>query len=716
MSVQQVGPGPAPPETPPRAAGVPGEAVWHAENGEWELAPLDAEGRRQGLARTWRVDGTLATEHAFVAGEREGAYRRFHEDGSVAREGLFHEGRPHGLMRAHGTDAPTTEPMQSCCVPQNAWRLEHDYDDGHLAELRWYDRAGIHILPSGAPHPIRPASVPRSARYEEGRDQWVVSQYADGGEADGVWLRWARDGVLRERDEYRRGKAHGLWQRFDARGGVLEESEWREGGRAGSYRRIYDAPGSYVDARVCEERGRFDGEQAVGAWSLHDGAGAPLATYELGAALDDEALLASPALAAAAPEATAATWEATAEALARQARPVEALVAAARAAASARDATPLRVRLEQLALRRGPENAVALAAELVTRAGERLALVANGLVAGADAANLLRTLASSLTGRDRVALDLVDAALLLAPERLACHVTRALINVHLGRPDAARADAAALPEDFAEQRAFIEHYARVIFTEFPFLPAGTEISTQFPDVPEAPEQPLGSVVAHVQKYATRLGLLRAAIATRLPAGDPPAWLPPDLSSLLPLGDVPLVKWEFEEIVEDEPPETADAGHDAGALESEDVTAPVDPPEPMRVTVDEQLALAPTAALPTLLRLARREWAGLCWLCWSAGLERVALPTAVRPPAAFGTAAGMSIERLWRCRDKLITGGLRALTKGVPGFVWEGLEIDLMPAVLAEIAADEHLEMRAVFYWLCDAGVQSPWQDNLRAPD
>jgi hypothetical protein len=137
---------------------------------------------------------------------------------------------------------------------------------------------------------------------------------------------------------------------------------------------------------------------------------------------------------------------------------------------------------------------------------------------------------------------------------------------------------------------------------------------------------------------------------------------------------------------------------------------------MLVTVDEQLVLEPATSLPTLLRLARREWAGLCWLCWSAGLERVALPTELHAPAAFGAAAGMSIERLWRCRDKLITGGLRALTKGVPGFVWEGLEIDLVPAVLAEIAADEHLEMRAVFYWLCDAGVQSPWQSNLRAPD
>jgi hypothetical protein len=107
---------------------------------------------------------------------------------------------------------------------------------------------------------------------------------------------------------------------------------------------------------------------------------------------------------------------------------------------------------------------------------------------------------------------------------------------------------------------------------------------------------------------------------------------------------------------------------------------------------------------------------MCWLCWSAGLDRVARPEAIRPPADFGQAAGMSIERLWRSRDRLITGGLRAMTQGLPGFIWEGTDIDALSPVLVEFAAEEYLEMRAVFYWLCDEGVQSPWQDNLRVPD
>jgi hypothetical protein len=707
MSVEDLGAlaSPAPsPAAPVRPAPIPAEAIWNDRSGEWELAALDHEGRREGLVRSWRSDGTLATEYHHRAGERDGAFTRYHPDGSVAREGVFVDGQPHGTVVAHGHAGPTPEPLQSCCVPEGAWQLQHDYDQGHLSEVRWYDRAGVHILPSGKPHPRRPDGVPRQARYEEARDQWVLARYSDTGSPDGVWERWARDGVLRERDEYRDGKAHGLWQRFDAVGALTEEGEWREGTRTGAYRRLGVPAELYTDARVHEERGAFARDQTVGTWSLHDAAGAPLGTFELGAALDEDALRASPVLADGPVSATRAAWEETARALAAERRPAEALLATARAAAKGADAAPLREGLARLTLPRQAESARGLATDLVARADGRLDVVANGLPAGADAVSLLRALASSLTGRDLVALELCDAALLLDPARDECHLTRALVNVHLGRPDDARADAAALDAELVEQRDFLASYTRVIFTEFPFVPAQGDLRTQFPDVPEAPEQPLDEVVAQIRKYATRLLELRAAVSAHLPPGAAPPWLPPDLSALLPDGPVPLERWEFEEVIEDE--------DEVAGAESEHAAPPA-PAQPTLVTVDERLKLEPDVSLPSLMRLARREWNGLTWLCWSAGLERVALPTALSPPPAFGVAAGMSIERLWRCRDRKITGGLRAMTQGVPGFIWEGTEIDLLPIVLAEIAADEYLEMRAIFYWLCDAGVQSPWQDNLR---
>jgi hypothetical protein len=365
----------------------------------------------------------------------------------------------------------------------------------------------------------------------------------------------------------------------------------------------------------------------------------------------------------------------------------------------ARDADPLRLLLARITPALTAEAALDLASTAVGRAEGKLAPLANMLVRGADPAALLRALASSLMGDDRVALDLIEAALLLAPERDDCRLTRALIHVHLGHPEAARADAARLPD---EQRAFLDSYIRVTFPRFDFWPAAAEIRTLFPDVPPGPEQPVEKVRGMVQKYATRLQAIRAAVAARLDGpGARPDWLPPDLSALLPEGPHTLDVWEFEEVVVDD-----DGQPPAGAPA----------PQPTQVKVDERLSLDDGYTVPALMRLARRDWNAVCWLCWSAGLDRVALPEAVTPPAAFGQAAAMSVERLWRCRDKLATGGLRAMSQKLPGFTWEGMDIDAMPPILAEIAADEHAEMRALFYWLCDEGVQSPWQDNLRGND
>jgi hypothetical protein len=75
-----------------------------------------------------------------------------------------------------------------------------------------------------------------------------------------------------------------------------------------------------------------------------------------------------------------------------------------------------------------------------------------------------------------------------------------------------------------------------------------------------------------------------------------------------------------------------------------------------------------------------------------------------------------MQRVWRCRDKLRTSGLLALTQGIPGFDWEGTTIDLLPAALADVALDEYIEARAVFSWLCDPANRSPWQEDLRTTD
>lgn len=71
-------------------------------------------------------------------------------------------------------------------------------------------------------------------------------------------------------------------------------------------------------------------------------------------------------------------------------------------------------------------------------------------------------------------------------------------------------------------------------------------------------------------------------------------------------------------------------------------------------------------------------------------------------------------RCFRARDQVQTGGLVSRARGVPGFVWEGHDIDALDPTLAAIAADETFETRCLFVWLQFAENLSPFQRDIRA--
>ena len=41
-----------------------------------------------------------------------------------------------------------------------------------------------------------------------------------------------------------------------------------------------------------------------------------------------------------------------------------------------------------------------------------------------------------------------------------------------------------------------------------------------------------------------------------------------------------------------------------------------------------------------------------------------------------------VTRCWRAQDRLKTGGLLARANGVPGFTWQGTDVDALPQHLA----------------------------------
>ena len=703
--------------TSPRPPGVPDDATWFPDAYEWRYGPVDAAGERQGLHRSWRPDGTLREVVTFVDGKGAGTYLRYHPNGQVAGQGEFVDGQMQGTLRSFASDAPTPELLQPCCVPPNAWELQSDFHHGQLMARRWYDRAGQQILESGAPHPPRPPSVPAEARYDEASSRWLVGDYAVGEGRPVHWRRWSREGVLIEEEDLENDVRHGYLRRYRETDGVLcLDVRYERGLKQGPFRDDTIPAGVFVDTRATTEEGAFDRDLATGVWRLRDASGAVIVERDLGLAVQEESLAGSPALAALAvglaPAEEARQLVELARSLRRERRVGEAIVAAARGVALSGDTGGLRDLLAQATWPRAPRAAAELSTSMIERAGDRLAPLVDALVRGGDAPALLRAIAASIKGAYRAALQIVDAALLLDPDRVACYVTRSLVNVHLGAAESAARDVQRLPADWGEQRGQLEGYVRAIFPTFDFWPARVAVETIFEEYPDAPAQPLESVRAVVQKYATRLVALRRALSQRLReagadarASSGAAWLPPDLAALLPDGEVALETASFEQSFLPDGEPTAAA---APAEASDELGVET-------IAIDERLALD-GKSVPVLQRIARGDWAALCWLCWSCGLARVVLPDELAPPANFGPAAGMSIERTWRCRDKLTSGGLVAMTRGVPGFEWEGMAIDTMPRALAEVMTEEYLELRAMFLWLCDETARSPWQSDLRDAD
>jgi hypothetical protein len=621
-------------------------------------------------------------------GIEDGPFTIYHPSGRVAREGRLAAGRFEGLVTAYASDDPAGEPLRACCVPPMAARLDARYRSGELLSEVFYDREGRAILSDGSLCPPRPASVPELAQFDEGPRIWRLRSP----EVDRLW---AIEGALIE--ESRPAAAGGRSVRvFDEAGTIAGEyGLTADGKRDGPFlcRLAPEAPGPYADTRVRQERGFFERGHAVGTWTLLDGDGTPLRTIERGLPFRGEDLDASPALARELQDG----WG-LADDLIGKGRVREALCAAARAAARDGDRAALSQFLaghvEALPGNSATERGFALA----QLRGLDVTTALDGLLMGTDAAAVFRALAGMLPAISPAAADFVEASLLLGPERRMTHLTRALIRVQHGDDTGARADAAIVEAESPGAAESLLAYLRVAFRPFVFTPAAEVL------VPDAASrntlpviaQSLGAIRHVVGVYATRLDRVRAAIRAIRDASAEHDWLPPDVSALLPAGPRTLRR----ESIPCEPEEGEDAIAGAGAPET--------------IEIDEEIA-TDALGIPALLALAQADYVALAWLCWATGLDRVALPESIHPPETLAAAMKMVVERDWRASDQLRTRGLLALTNGVSGFEWQGMDIAAVPAHFVEMVAAEYLAARSMFLWLASPDALSPFQDDLRAP-
>ncbi|HSY41311.1 MAG TPA: hypothetical protein VLA79_17345 [Polyangia bacterium] len=653
---------------------------------------------REGECLFYRRDGSLQSRCGFVAGVREGPFAMFHPDGTVSREGSFVAGRAEGIVQAYPGVGAGAEPLRSCCVPPGAVRLELLYEKGDIVQEIFYDADARPILADGRPWPPRPSGVPDDAEYDEAGTQWARRRPE-------LHRFWTEAGMLTSEIEYAKGVRRAA-RTFDAGGRLAEACEFSpDGARHGTFVRCFPAEtGSpYADPRIREERGSFDHGQAVGSWSFFDAAGVELGTMSRGLPFAEGGEAGSPAFAPGegrtAPgtvRGTGEDWWALARALRAEGRVREGLCAAARAAAREGD----RAALERAVA----ADVVALAPALAAQRGEALEQsvelkvwsILDALVGGADAASAFRALAAVLPGASAAAADFVAASILLAPERRATHLTRALVRLQRGDEQGARADLAIVADESPDAAALLVGQLQAVLRPFHNWPAREQLlaDPSLADLGAGLVRELAEVRAAVGVYATRIGRVRAAVQALIGAGSAPVWLPPDLSALLPGGPVALRREKV----------SVDLGQ--GDLGQGEVA------ERAEVEINEEIA-TDGLGVPALLNEAQADWGALSWLCWSVGLDRAALPEVLAEPPLFASAMKTIVTRCWRAQDRLKTGGLLARANGVPGFAWQGVDIDALPQHLAQAAAEEYLRARSVFLWLADPEALSPFQADLR---
>jgi hypothetical protein len=683
---------------PRRPAAVPHGAEWDAEVGKWEVTCRDAAGVRDGECLHYRNDGTLYSRSRVVAGVREGAFAIYHRNGGVAREGRYVAGRLDGTVTAYASDDPAGEKLRTCCVPPGAARLSERWRSGDFLLEVFYDGQGRAILSDGRLCPVRPAELPELAQFDESRGGWALRSR----ELDRFWN---VDGGLTEEVVHGEGGAR-IIRRFDGGGGLVQENGVGAEDRLDGpfFRRLAGAdPSPYADARVRQERGAYADGQAVGVWRYLDDGGNLVREIDCGVAFRDGADARS---LTAAPD--DGDWWSRARALVADGHVREALVAAARGAVAGRDRAALERFRAEHTVRLNADSEAQWGAALAQSTDATAATILNALVCGADAAASYRTLASVLPGTDAAASDLVEASLLLAPDRRLTHLTRALLRFQRGDVAGALADADVVAGESTEAAESLRSYGAMIFRRFDDWP-GREPFAPDPEL-EGVTLELTHVVDDVRHlvavYATRIARSRAAIralAEREPgeqrkqgeqreqALGEAAWWPPETSHLLPSGPVALRRETI----------TCDPDPDAAA----DAT-------PETIELDEELVTA-GAAVPTLLAAAHADWAALSWLCWGVGLRDVGLPDGVEPPADLAAAMKLFVRRTWRIKDRLGSGSLISRSQGVPGFEWQGVDIDALPRHLAEVAAAEYVAVRSMFLWLAGPDALSPFQDDIR---
>lgn len=699
-----------------RPAGVPEGAQWNADDGVWELGPSKG-GARHGAFTTWGADGIKRGELRYKEGKLHGPFRLFHAGGELAKEGAYRQGEFHGLVVVHRENGELGEPVSPGVSP-TITKSELEYAQGRLVATRHFDKNKSRVAPDGQPYPDLPRGVPSLATFDHELRRFMHGPVDGDGRRTGLWMWWTDDGTLIEESEFREDKRDGVCRRYSPKGVLVEEGSFADDAMNGTWS-FYDPEdgalerkadyddgkyhGSVVDfgkdgrsrtrieydggkktgqylaradkakyagGKIRVENGQYVDDVQVGRWKLLDKNLEPIATVDFGVPRSEADVLASPIV----DDATRdeASWREIADKLKDDRKIGESLLATARAAAHAGDATILKLRLDEETAPLSERFSRELVDDVISKERGKLAPVLHALVGGGEAPRLLEVLASTLdrARHTRAALDFVTAGLLLDKGRASLVELRAVMHIRLGEADRARKDVEALDASAPDRARAIRLAIDALFPRFDFWPNGATPSSSKRRA-LAMVRDLSAVLGQIQKQATRYEILRRRALTHVDGILP--WAPPDASPLLPIGEVPL---------------------ENGAIDVDGRSVEVDETVP-----------ADDGDLPTLLAWLRASYAAMCWLCWACGADRPTLSRTSNTPRDLSSMANTFFDR-----HEALAGD------DDDEFEFCGVPWREVPEGLKDVARLEVASVTACFAWLTDPSLASPFAvDRLPRP-
>lgn len=281
-----------------RPAAVPAEARWNVQDKEWELGTIDGKGDRQGGFTYWRMDGTVVNQCLFIEGVPQGIFLRYHENGEISQKGFFVNGEIFGDRIYYRSKAKTTENFPGGCAP-SVWKMIFSYMNNQITKQSCFDEAGLEVLPGGEPMPALPAHLPVNSFFNIKNNCWEYGELFRETDTSkpiktGLWSYWTKDGVLFQEICFHQGAQHGLSKTYDKESGklVLEEP-FNEGKRHGfvknydpesgdlkseeefsfgkecGLRKLTFAEAEFIYPGIWEGSGQILGSKKIGLWSFY---------------------------------------------------------------------------------------------------------------------------------------------------------------------------------------------------------------------------------------------------------------------------------------------------------------------------------------------------------------------------------------------------------------------------------------------------------------